>query len=205
MHPPGEDYRRTILEMPIASVRERGRVDKQGGPLPTSRALIEENGHIMSPLDLLTLLCAVGSGLVAGVFLAFSICIMKALGALPPAHGIAAMQSINVVIINPWFLSVFLGTGGACVFATVASVIWWDSAAPWALVGSVLYLVGVVFVTMRFNVPRNNALARVAPESAEAAELWAGYLSRWTAWNHVRTSAALAAALAFAIPRWPGP
>jgi len=46
-------------------------------------------------------------------------------------------------------------------------------------------------------VPRNNALAAVAPSSAEGAELWTGYLRIWTAWNHLRTSAALATAVLF--------
>jgi uncharacterized membrane protein len=49
---------------------------------------------------------------------------------------------------------------------------------------------------MAFNVPRNNALAAVAPESAEGAGLWARYVAGWTAWNHVRTGACLAAAAA---------
>ncbi|MFN2445520.1 MAG: hypothetical protein ABR606_08045 [Vicinamibacterales bacterium] len=54
-------------------------------------------------LDIVTLVAAIGCALVAGIFFAFSTAVMKALGTLPPAHGIAAMQSINVVIINPWF------------------------------------------------------------------------------------------------------
>jgi uncharacterized membrane protein len=44
-------------------------------------------------------------------------------------------------------------------------------------------------------VPRNNALAAVSPQSAEAAALWTDYLSSWTTWNHVRTVASLVAAL----------
>ena len=47
---------------------------------------------------------------------------------------------------------------------------------------------------MVFNVPRNNALAVANPTSADSARLWANYLSTWTAWNHVRTITALAAA-----------
>jgi uncharacterized membrane protein len=52
----------------------------------------------------------------------------------------------------------------------------------------------LVVVTIVFNVPRNNALAAVNPASAEGARLWAGYLTTWTAWNHVRTISALTAA-----------
>jgi uncharacterized membrane protein len=149
----------------------------------------------ISLLDVVTLVSALGCGLVAGVLLAFSTSVMKALAALPPAQGIAAMQSINVAIINPWFLVPFLGTAVACVVMVVAAVWrWHDAGAPYWLAGGVLYLVGTVLVTMLFNVPRNDALAIVAPQSAEAARLWLAYLSIWTAWNHVRTAAALAAA-----------
>jgi len=58
-------------------------------------------------------------------------------------------------------------------------------------------LVGTFLVTLVFNVPKNNALASVAP--AEGASLWTDYLSRWTAWNHVRAAAAFAAAASLTI------
>jgi len=59
----------------------------------------------------LTLLGALGAGLVAGIFFAFSAFVMTALGRLPAPKGIAAMQSINVAVLNPAFFSVFFGTG----------------------------------------------------------------------------------------------
>ncbi|HEU5260866.1 MAG TPA: anthrone oxygenase family protein [Gemmatimonadales bacterium] len=71
---------------------------------------------------------------------------------------------------------------------------WHDAGAAYLLAGSLLYLVGTVMVTIVFNVPRNNALAAVGPDSVDGARVWAGYLTSWTAWNHVRTVAALAAA-----------
>jgi uncharacterized membrane protein len=46
---------------------------------------------------------------------------------------------------------------------------------------------------MAFNVPLNNRLASASANSAEGASVWNTYLSAWTAWNHVRTVAALAA------------
>jgi uncharacterized membrane protein len=52
----------------------------------------------------LTFVSALGCGLTAGVFFAFSVFVMEALASLPPAQGIAAMQSINVTVLNPWFL-----------------------------------------------------------------------------------------------------
>jgi uncharacterized membrane protein len=64
-----------------------------------------------------------------------------------------------------------------------------------------IYLVGTVGVTISFNVPLNDALAKVDPDSVEGAKLWARYLVTWTFWNHVRTVAAIAATVAFTIAR----
>jgi uncharacterized membrane protein len=49
------------------------------------------------------------------------------------------------------------------------------------------------------NVPRNEALATVMPTASDGAALWADYLAQWTAWNHVRAAASLAAAASFTI------
>ena len=145
-------------------------------------------------IDLVVLVTALGCALMAGLFFVFSVAVMKALGALPPAHGIAAMQSINVVIINRWFLTVFFGTSVACIIVIVAALLRWSAAGSgFAAAGGLLYLIGTLLVTMVFNVPRNNALARAPPTSTEGATLWTDYLVTWTAWNHVRTVAALAA------------
>ena len=143
----------------------------------------------------LTLASALGCGLIAGVFFAFSAFVMKALDRLPAPQGIAAMQSINVVVLNPIFLGVFFGAAAACAFLAVRALAAWHLAgAAYMFAGSMLYLVGTIFVTMVFNVPRNNALAAVDPGSTDGARVWVGYVKSWTAWNHVRTLAALAAA-----------
>jgi uncharacterized membrane protein len=148
----------------------------------------------------LTLLAALGSGLIGGVFFAFSAFVMKALATLKPAHGIAAMQSINGAVINPWFLAPFVGTAALCVPLIVASLGGWrEYAATCRLIGGGLYLVGTILVTFVGNVPRNNALAAVAAGSAEGEARWARYVPGWTAWNTVRAVAALAAAAAFMI------
>ena len=148
----------------------------------------------------LTFIAILGSGLIAGAFFAFSTFIMKALGRLPAGTGIAAMQSINVAVINPWFLGVFLGTAAACAVVMVGALMRWENpGAAYLLAGGALYIVGTFLVTMLYNVPLNNALARLAPADPDAAQRWDSYVRRWTAWNHVRTVAALAAAGSFAL------
>ena len=142
----------------------------------------------------LAFVSALGSGLIAGVFFAFSAFVMKALARLPAAQGIAAMQSINVVVVNRVFLSVFVGTAAACAALAIASVFMWSKRGTVPLlVGSLIYLVGTMLVTAVFHIPRNDALAAADPAKPDAARLWADYIESWTTWNHVRTIAALAA------------
>ena len=148
----------------------------------------------------LTLIAALGCGLVAGIFFAFSTFIMKALARIPSPEGIAAMQSINVVVLNPWFFAAFFGTAAVCVVALIVSLRRWDEpGAAYLLVGSLLYLIGTLLVTIVFNVPRNQSLASVKPTDPAATRLWANYVTSWTIWNHVRTIAALVAAALFSI------
>ena len=140
---------------------------------------------------------------MAGTFFAFSVFVMSALARLPSAQGIAAMQSINITVLNPVFMSVFMGTAASCLVVAVSSCVKWQQpGAFWLLIGSLLYLLGTFGVTIAFNVPLNDALASAKPNSVEGAHLWASYLSVWTMWNHVRTLAALGATASFVLALW---
>jgi uncharacterized membrane protein len=155
---------------------------------------------IINHLFTLKLVATLGCGLIAGVFFAFSTFVMNALTQQLPTQGIAAMQSINITVINPWFMTVFLGTAAVCLFLMVSSLLKWHQPDTiYLFVGSLLYLVGTIGVTMAFNVPLNDALAKVDPSSSDGANLWTKYLRDWTMWNHLRTVAALVAAALFAI------
>ncbi len=147
---------------------------------------------------LATFAAAAGSGLVAGIFYAFSSIVMAALGRVPAAHGVEAMQAINVVVINRSFMLAFVGTALLCCGLLIAAYLRGsDGSGMLILSGSLLYLVGTIGVTMLFNVPLNNALAAVQPGTAEAASVWGRYLGRWTMWNTVRTAASTAAMILF--------
>ncbi len=145
-----------------------------------------------------TLVAALGCGLVAGVFFAFSTFVMKALGRVPPEMGISVMQSINVTVLTPWFMGVFLGTGIICIVALIHSLYYWGLAGTLPrLAGSAIYLIGSIFITIAFNVPRNEHLATMSAEDPDSVEVWKGYLFSWTVWNHVRTVASFGAAALF--------
>ncbi len=148
----------------------------------------------------LKLFAALGCGLMAGVFFAFSTFVMIALARLQPTQGITAMQAINITVINPLFMVVFLGTAAACILLLVSSLSkWHQPGVVYLLLGCLFYLIGTLGVTIVFNVPMNEALAKVEASSSDGASLWSSYLTNWTFWNHVRTTAALAAAASLTI------
>jgi uncharacterized membrane protein len=154
----------------------------------------------MNALELLRLLCTLGSGLIGGFFFAFSVCVMGALGRQPPPAAIATMQAINIVVLHPLFLGAFLGTAALCLLLSGLTLRDWQGlSSACVLAASALYVLGSVVVTMSCNVPLNDALAAAAPASPEGEQLWASYLSTWTAWNHVRCVASLLAAALFGL------
>jgi len=131
---------------------------------------------------------AIGCGLMAGLYFAFSAFIPQAFDALGPEPAAAAMNAINVRIVQSLFLPLFLGTTFAGVaLAGIGIAGWGRPGATAMLAGGALYALGMFGVTMAFNVPLNNALVQ------SGAAFWPDYLARWTLWNHVRTIASTAA------------
>lgn len=140
------------------------------------------------PMFTLTIIAALGCGLMAGVFFAFSAMVMPGLRRATPAEGLAAMRAINIAVVNPAFLLVFLGTGAVSVTAAALG----GTTTGW--VGAGLYLLGGIVFTAAYHIPRNSALEREG-----TTEYWARYLREWVPGNHVRAIACLGAALAFTL------
>ena len=131
--------------------------------------------------------CAIaGAGMVTGLLFAFSNFVMQSLAVLEPKDGIVAMQQINEKIINPIFLLFFLGTPLLCAVAAIYSLMNLNAVSSlFLLMGSVCYLLGPFGITIGFNVPLNDRLAKVEPKHGE--EFWSEYQTKWQSWNHVRT------------------
>lgn len=143
---------------------------------------------------------SLGSAVVGGIFFAFSNFIMKALARLSSAEGIAAMQSINVTVLNRWFLGVFIGTAVvSLLLAGYAIANWSTPPAPWLLGASVAYVIGCWVLTIAGNVPLNNTLAGTAPQGRESTTAWQHYLKHWTSLNSQRALGSVVAALLFII------
>jgi uncharacterized membrane protein len=112
------------------------------------------------------------TGLLAGLFFAFAVSVMPALRAMDDRTFVAVMKTINVVIVNPVFLVVFLGAP----LAAVAVLVW--ERNPWAVAGAVLAAVTLA-ITFALNIPLNNALADGGARDA--------FEGPWVLWNVVRT------------------
>ncbi len=157
----------------------------------------------MTTLRAISLLGAtITMGLVAGVFALYAHTIMPALRNTDDRTFVAAFQSIDRAIINPWFMTTaFLG---ALLF-TVAAVLLnlGHAGLPWIAVASAMYFVAFV-VTIAVNVPLNDAIKAAGnPDQirdlASVRERF--HETRWAAWNLVRvvTSTGAFGCLAWAL------
>lgn len=150
---------------------------------------------MMTALRIATLVTAGASGLMGGVLFGFSGFVMPALNRLPASQAVATMQSINEAA--PRALGLPLMVGG---LGSVAVGIWAltrsdlpGSARALLVSGAVAGAVAFA-VTPGYHIPRNNALDRVAAQSAEAGPAWEQYYPGWVGMNHVRTALSLASA-----------
>src|SRR5262245_37507023 len=104
-----------------------------------------------------TVLAALGSGLIAGAFLAFAAYVLPALSRGDSSASIAAMQAMIAAIKNPLFLGLFFGTAALAGIIGIAATLRWETpGAVYLLIGSMLYLNGPFGVTLLKNLPLNN-------------------------------------------------
>ncbi len=134
---------------------------------------------------------AAGTGLVAGLFLAFSLAVMPALRVSDDATLVAVMQRINVAIVDPGFLVLLMGTPIALVVATLTG-----PQRPLAGVALALHLLALG-VTGAINIPLNEALARVGG-SADDAALAAARRAFERRWNRAHSARTMAVTASFA-------
>ncbi|MEO0831151.1 MAG: anthrone oxygenase family protein [Pseudomonadota bacterium] len=146
----------------------------------------------------LTQIAGLAYALVGGVFLAFSDFIMRSLARTSGAGGVEAMQVINREVFRWIFMTLFIGLAPASLLLAGYGLLFVGDGPgiTFALAG-LIYFVGCFVVTVLFNVPMNEALARLETGSDAARTYWVEtYLPRWTRWNTVRAVAcAIASAL----------
>ena len=135
---------------------------------------------------------AISSGLIAGVYFAFSGFIMRAFDKIEPEQSIAAMNSINKTILSSLFMPLFFGSSIiSVILIIVAFAQWGEAGTVLILIAGAVYFIGMFVCTVLFNVPLNNTLAKIDPNSVNAHHVWSHYLKTWTNWNHLRTVSSL--------------
>lgn len=164
-------------------------------------ALGLDGGMLTGTARTLTLVAAVASAVVAGVFFAFSTFVMPALRRMPGTTGMPAMQSMNrMAPASPLFMLALMGTAALCVGLAIFVLVTraGEPGTAWVVAGCALYLVCIV-ITGAYHVPRNDRLGLLDPGAAGMDGTWRDYVSGWLAWNHARTAAAVASSVAFVI------
>ena len=149
--------------------------------------------------DFLMVAATVASGLSAGVFYTFQVSIVRALAEVDDTTYVATFQSINRTIVNPWFVSVFLG---APVLAGAALALHWgaDRSLVTTIAIGLAMQVASVAITVAGNIPLNEALDRegvVAGAAATAART--AFEGSWSRLHLARTVASVGSFVAFGI------
>ena len=135
------------------------------------------------------------TGLMSGIYFAFSVFIMTALKILPGDSGVLAMNSINKVILSSAFMPLFFASSILSVMLVVINHD--DALSHWLMLAGGFYLIGMLLCTRVFNVPLNNRLKYASLENRSA--VWQNYVKQWTYWNHVRTVSCIIALILYLI------
>ena len=116
------------------------------------------------------------TGLLAGVYVAFLVAVMPALHSQSDEVFAAVMNRISVVIVNPAFLSLFLGAP-----LLTAGLLWWHRGP--LLIGAAVLAAAALVITIAANVPLNDALADGGTRH--------DFETPWLVWHALRTATAV--------------
>ena len=154
----------------------------------------------MKNKKMILFLTTIVMGLTAGIFYCWSISVTRGLALLPDKEYITAFQSLNRAILNPLFLLCFMGP---VILLPLSAFTTWHkppSAAFWLLCAAALvYIVGVIGITMAGNVPMNDALDKFDPTAASAADLSSTRMSFEAQWNFLNNIRTLSCILSFCL------
>jgi uncharacterized membrane protein len=149
---------------------------------------------MMTPINIVLILAATATALMAGLFFAWTCSVMPGIGRLPDAGFLSSMQAMNRAIQNPIF---FLAFFGPLLLLPFSAYLHREPLSPrfWLLVAAaVLYGVGVFGITMVGNVALNDRLDAFPIAPASAADLVAMRAAFEKPWNTLNTIRTLASA-----------
>ena len=131
------------------------------------------------------------TGLMAGIFFTWTNAVTPGIGKLKDIEYLSALQSMNRVILNPAFYMVFLCPIVTVPLATVLNYNTEPSFIFWLLlVTTIIYLLGVFFITILGNIPLNELLDKNDLDKfslEETRNLRNGIEKKWNNYNFIRT------------------
>ncbi len=149
----------------------------------------------MNTNDLLLGTSIVGTGLMAGLLYGWAVSVIPGTTRVGDHTYVETMQDINRAIINPAFIIPFMGVPLALGAASILHFRTGDTRRGWLLASATgTYLVGVLGVTIRGNVPLNDALDAFelpAAASDDLSERRSTYERPWNRFHHLRTAASV--------------
>ena len=115
-------------------------------------------------------------------------------------QALSVMQSINRLILTPYFFLVFMGTPTACVAILLVGFMSSEAANyNYAYIAAITYILGSFGVTIIKNVPMNNTLKELDTNDEVSINYWQVYFKKWTFWNHIRFWASLVSCVLFTL------
>ncbi len=147
--------------------------------------------------NVLLFFCIITTGVIAGLFFAWSVSVMPGLKKLGDREFISSMQAMNRAIQNPLFFIFFFG---ALILLVTSCFNFYQKPLTleyYLLLGStLLYIIGVMGITIIGNVPLNNMIENfnLTNASDEAMSKIRGtFEEKWTLLNNLRTGSSMAA------------
>ncbi len=141
--------------------------------------------------NIVLLLAALAIALMAGLFYNWTTAIIPGLQKLADKEYISAMQAFNRSIQNPLF---FLAFFGAAALLPLCSYLYYQLPLSKSfyliLTAAILYVAGVMVITVAGNIPLNNMLDRFDVATASPAEITRVrqlFEAKWNSLNTIRT------------------
>lgn len=133
-------------------------------------------------MGMITTITVVGTGLLGGVYSAFTVMVIPALRQLNNTDATTTMNHINRAAKRGPFIVLF---GGTAITATTLGIAALQHGNTTDLIVAGASLLSTA-ITIAANVPLNRAL------NAKGAHYWLHYAQHWTRWNTLRALAAAA-------------
>jgi len=128
---------------------------------------------------------------MAGIFFTWTNAVTPGIGKLKDLEYLSALQSMNRVILNRIFYTVFICPVFMLPLATVLN---YNSANSLVftllLIASIIYLLGVFIITAAGNIPLNNVLDKSDLENfslEDTRNLRSEIETKWNSFNLIRT------------------